>query len=179
MSVIELLRRFDGRHVSALEALSVALPRCDSTVDQLLSAAGFSDTTVQVGATWVLKRWLEEGVPQVEESAAVLVELLKIACHWEVRLHLLQILSQIRIPTRSREALRVLLLRLTADQNKLVRAWALSVYAELADQSEVLRHEVLSALQGAETDCAASVRARVRQIRKLYSWTSLTGRPQA
>ena len=140
--------------------------RNDDSVAQLMAVAEHDDTTVQVGATWILKRWLEEGVPQVERSAANLVQLLNYATYWEVRLHLLQMLASLRIPARSLSGLKRLLPSLLMDDNKFVRAWALSVLAEIADQSETLRQDVISTIQDAENDDAASVRARVRQIQK-------------
>jgi hypothetical protein len=151
------------------------MSRSDDTVAQLLAVAEHDETKVQVGSTWILKRWLEEGVPQVEKSAATLVQLLKQATYWEVRLHLLQMLASIRIPTRSLKALEMRLPSLLVDDNKFVRAWALSLLATVADQCEASRQEAISTIQNSENDEAASVRARVRQIQKRYEWTSQTG----
>jgi len=65
---------------------------------------------------------------------------------------------------------------LLVDDNKFVRAWALSVLAEIGDQRETMRQDAISAIQDAEKDDAASVRARVRQIQKRYNWTTKPGR---
>ncbi|MCA9066440.1 MAG: hypothetical protein KDA96_25405 [Planctomycetaceae bacterium] len=176
MNLIEALQNFDGKRTSELERLSASLPRNDDSVAQLLAVAEHDDTTVQVGSTWILKRWLEEGSPQVEKSAANLVRLLKHATYWEVRLHLLQMLTSLRVPARSLSGLKRLLTRLLTDDNKFVRAWSLSVLAEIADQSEAMRRDVISTIEDAENDEAASVRARVRQIQKRYKWTTQTGR---
>ena len=176
MNLIESLRKFDGKRTSELERLSVLMSRSDDSVAQLLAVAEHDETTVQVGATWILKRWLEEGVPQVEKSAANLVQLLKYSTYWEVRLHLLQMLSSLRIPARSLAGLKKLLSSLLRDDNKFVRAWALSVLAEIADQSEALRHDAISTIHEAENDDSASVRARVRQIQKRYKWTAQNSR---
>ncbi|NJN79212.1 MAG: hypothetical protein HC797_01335 [Anaerolineales bacterium] len=143
---------------------------------QLLAIAEHEHTTMQVGATWILKRWLEEGVPQVERLAANLVRLLKDATYWEVQLHLLQMLALLRIPARSLSVLKSLLPSMLMDDNKFVRAWALSVLAEIADQNEALRQDVIFTLHDAENDGNASVRARLRQIQKRYKWTTQTGR---
>lgn len=176
MNLIESLRKFDGRRTSELERLSSSMSRNDDSVVQLLAAAEHDETTVQVGSTWILKRWLEEGVPEVEDMAANLVRLLKSATYWEVRLHLLQMLASIRVPARSLPELKRLLPILLTDDNKFVRAWALSVLAEIADQSDAMRKDVISTIQDAENDEAASVRARVRQLQKRYKWITQTGR---
>lgn len=176
MNLIEFLRKFDGKQTSELVRLSDSMSRNDDTVAQLLALAEHEDTTVQVGSTWILKRWLEEGVPQVEKSAANLVRLLMNAKDWEVRLHLLQMLASTRIPERSLSELKGLLPYLLLDDNKFVRAWALSVLAETGDQSEALRQDVISTIQDAENDRAPSIRARVRQIQKRYKWITQTCR---
>ncbi len=176
VDLIESLRRFDGKRTSELERRSASMPRSDESVARLLAAAEHDETTVRVGSTWILKRWHEEGVPQVEKSAASLVRLLNHEVAWEVRLHLLQMLSSVRIPATSVTGLMRLLPGLLIDDNKLVRAWALGVLAAIGDQSEALRQDVISTLRDAEDDHAASVRARVRQIRKRYQWAAQADR---
>ncbi|GAB5442155.1 MAG: hypothetical protein Fues2KO_25040 [Fuerstiella sp.] len=176
MSLIESLQKFDGKRTSELERLSDSMPRNRDSVAQLLAYAEHDDTAVQVGSTWILKRWLEEGVPQVEKSAAALVQLLKYATYWEVRLHLLQMLASLRVPARTIPGLKKLLPGLLVNDNKFVRAWALSVLAEIADQQETMRKDVILTIRDAANDDAASVRARVRQIQKRYKWTAETGR---
>ncbi|WP_146400440.1 HEAT repeat domain-containing protein [Pseudobythopirellula maris] len=136
--------------------------------------AEHDEARIQVGATWILKRWHDEGALPVERSVESIVRILKKAAHWEVRLHLLQILADHSLPARSITALQKLLPTLLADDNKLVRAWAISVLAATADQRKALRHNVDSLLREAENDEAASVRARVRQIRKRYKWLAST-----
>lgn len=176
VSLIESLQKFDGKRTSELERLSDSMPRNGDFVAQLLAYAEHDDTVVQVGSTWILKRWLQEGVPQVEKSAAALVQLLKHATYWEVRLHLLQMLASLRVPSRTVPGLKKLLPGLLVDDNNFVRAWALSVLAELADQQETMRKDVILTIRDAANDDAASVRARVRQIQKRYKWTAETGR---
>jgi hypothetical protein len=170
MNLIESLKEVDGKRASAFEQLSASIPRADVSTARLLAAAAHDDTAIQVGATWILKRWLEEGVPEVERSAAKLAGLLNHATHWESRLHLLQMLTSLRIPATSLPGLRMSLPNLLKDGNKFVRAWALSVLANIADQWCEFREDAMSRIQDAQNDDAASVRARVRQIQKRYKW---------
>jgi hypothetical protein len=93
VNLVESLRHFDGKRTAELERLSASMSPSAGSVARLLAVAEYDETTVQVGATWILKRWLEEGVPQVERSAVNLVQLLAHATHWQVRLHLLQMLA--------------------------------------------------------------------------------------
>jgi HEAT repeat protein len=176
VNLIHTLQDFDGKRTVVLERLNATLPRNESSMAQLLAVAEHDDTTLQVGATWILKRWFEDGEPLIERSVSNLVQLLKHASYWEVRLHLLQILAFVPIPTRSLSVLKKVLHEFLTNENKFVRAWALSVFASIADQNESLRSDALSMLQSAEHDEAASVRARVRQIHKRFKWTTDSGR---
>jgi len=176
VNLIESLRQFDGKRTVDLERLSDSLPRSDDSVARLLVVAEHDETTVQVGATWILKRWLEEGVPHVERSAVHLVQLLTHATHWQARLHLLQMLASLCVPVESLSVLVKELSGLLMDDNKFVRAWALSALANVADQNDALRQDVNSTIEDAENDEAASVRARVRQIQKRYSWATQAAR---
>lgn len=170
MSLLAKLRSFDGKHTAVLEQLSDTLPRNIDSVAQLLMIAEHDDTKMQVAATWLLKQWHEEGVPEIAIAVADLIQIAKDATYWEVRLHLLQLLASIHIPASSMPTLRKLLPGLMADENKFVRAWAISVFAAMGDQNDSLRKKVGSVLVDAENDEAASVRARVRQLRKKYRW---------
>jgi hypothetical protein len=105
VNLVESLRHFDGKRTSELERLSASMSPSAGSVARLLAVAEYDETTVQVGATWILKRWLEEGVPQVERSAVNLVQLLAHATHWQVRLHLLQMLASLRVPVKAVSAL--------------------------------------------------------------------------
>jgi hypothetical protein len=176
VNLIHKIQDFDGKRTAVLERLNATLPRNGSSMAQLLAVAEHDDTKLQVGATWILKRWFEDGDPQIERFVANLVQILKSASYWEVRLHLLQILASVCIPARSLSMLKKVLHNLLTDENKSVRAWAMSVFATIADQNESLRREARSLLQNAEHDQAAAVRARVRQIRKRYVWTNDAGR---
>jgi len=175
MNLVESLRQFDGKRTVDLERLSDSLPRSDDTVARLLALAEHDEMTVQVGATWILKRWLEEGGPHVERSAVHLVQLLTHATHWQARLHLLQMLASLCVPVESLSVLAKELSGLLMDDNKFVRAWALSTLANVANQNDALRQKVISMMKNAGNDDAASVRARVRQIQKRYSWATQAG----
>lgn len=172
MELIKALQDFDGKRTGVLEQLDASLPRDDSSATQLLEIAKHPNTNLQVAATWILKRWSEDGDPHIEDAAASLVELLKNAVHWEVRLHLLQMLSRTRIPSTSLSILKKELQCLMADKNKLVRAWSIGVYVAAADQNDALRAGAIAILEKTDLDEAASVRARIRQIRKRYKWTT-------
>lgn len=179
MEIVSALESFDGKRTVVLEQLNDQLPRTERVMAELLAVAEHDEDRFQVGATWILKKWSDEGEPLVAKSVATFVRILKQAVCWEVRLHLLQMLVSLDIPKRSQSALLKKLRDLLSDQNKLIRAWAVSVWVAIADQNEILRQEAIERLEQLEVDEAASVRARVRQLRKKYRWTQASGTTEA
>lgn len=170
MNILASLRTFDGKHTDILEQLNATLPRNDNSLEELLAIATHDNVQLQVGSTWILKRWHDEGEPIIETRIPTFVEVLIHAEYWEVRLHMLQILATISIPPNIAAALKKTLRKLLTEDNKFVRGWAYSVFASIGDQDSSCRKQILSLLNEAENDEAASVKARVRQIRKRYSW---------
>ncbi|MEZ6095409.1 MAG: hypothetical protein R3C03_14465 [Pirellulaceae bacterium] len=141
-----------------MSALAAIKPDEESSA-QLLAIAQHDDERLQVAATWILKQWSDQGVPLVESCIDELVPILGNASHWEVQLHLLQILAEQKIPAGVTRALKKILDRLIVNGNKLVRAWTYGAFAALADQHPTHRKPVLAILNEAINEQAASVRA--------------------
>ena len=97
-----------------------------------------------------------------------LAGLLKNAEHPDARLHVLQCLDRAVSGLKSAERTRLAkALRADLDHERpFVRAWALSVLVRLAGETASIREWVGEAVEGAEADEKASVKARVRQLRK-------------
>lgn len=171
-NLIRALRDFDGKRTDVLEQLIISLPRRGDLLVRMLEIAQHPEVDVQIGATWILKRWFEIERSLFSEAISNLVRLLTNAEHWEVRLHILQILAVSSVPTESIPALKESLKLLYQNENKLLRAWSLSVLVSLADQCHDLRETAIIHLSSADHDIAASVRARTRQLKKIYKWTT-------
>ncbi len=170
--VTQALMEFDGKRTAVLDQLIASLDRNKETVTLMLDVADHRETNVQVGATWILKRWFKNEQLLFDGMTSKCTKLLMKAKHWEVRLHLLQVVALMHIPAEALSGLKNLLTDLLQDENKLVRAWSLSAFATLADQHPKLRGQARSEMKTAEIDGPASVRARIRQIRKHYRWAA-------
>lgn len=169
-SLREELRRFDGRHVAPLAALGSRLLQEADGTDELIRIASGDDERSQIAATWVLKWLQEQRVRFTAAQVRALLRSLDRAGCWEARLHLLQMLAGLEIPSPAARALHGTLARYVRDPGKLVRAWSYSGFFVLADQHPRFRPEVLGLLDAASEDEAASVRARVRRIRGAVGW---------
>ena len=171
MSFVSILREFDGKSVEFLERIDATITRDEESLAGLFAAAKHDHLSIQVGATWLLKRWHEaEAKPEVGRHTTKVVNLLCRAEHWEVQLHLLQILATVRLDRKPWKRLKEQLGNLARSENTFVRAWTHSVFAAIGDGDESFREEALERMNEAEIEDAASVRARIRQIRKRYPW---------
>ncbi len=122
----------------------------------------------EVGATWLVKHHIEAGAAMNPNQADKWYALAPELSAWEAKLHLLQCMPAVPVPSgHERRIERWLSACLTSEQ-KFVRAWALSGYADLACAHPKYRDQAMDMLEDArENDPAASVRARARQVLKM------------
>lgn len=117
-------------------------------------------------ASWLLKHHLEQGFLIDEPCSRKIVLHAMRVNHWESRLHLLQILPLVQIDSELVHNLFQHLRGLTAESNKLVRAWAYNGLHEIALQYPFYKPEALRLLLAAAESEAPSVQARIRKIMK-------------
>ena len=172
MDLTEALQQFDGKHVEPLETFANQLrPNdIDGHLEALLKQARSKNQRTQVASTWIVKRLSERDVSFSKQQSRDLLRLLSSVSHWEAKLHLLQLLDRLEIPARSSRQLKTTIEQLLDDDNKLIRTWAYNGLYVLADQHPRYQDDVLALLDLSQADPAASVKARVRRIRKTSSW---------
>ena len=163
------LEQFDGVHVDALAAMAEQLEPDAATLDALCQLAQSEESRLQVGATWLLKHYAENGAKLSNASSVQLIEALAHETHWEARLHFLQMLPRMTIAPERTDRLWSLLLLQAEDGNKFIRAWAFGGLAMIADAHETYRPNAIKRLRQAQ-DEAASIRARIRQLRRRNAW---------
>lgn len=163
---------FDGKHTAPLDAFAARQAPTAAAIRALTAMAGAPDLKHQSAATWLLKHYGEDGLAFTARQTAALLALLPCVTHWEAKLHLLQIFPNLTIQEGEAPALLTLLTgpAYLGDANKLVRAWTYNALAELAAQHRAQRPEVQALLARGAEDAAASVRARLRGIRKAQAW---------
>ena len=118
----------------------------------------------QRGATWLLKRYLQDGGYLGALEIASIYKLLPVLAHWESRLHLLQSIPFMPIAKTEKITVERFLRKSLSDDNKFVRAWAYSGFYELSLQYEEYREETTTLMEMALRDEVPSVKARVRKI---------------
>ena len=166
----EALNAFDGKHTDSLERIATRLPVDQALLDGLSELALDDDLKLQSAATWLLKRFAEAGVTLNDSQGARLLQVLKRDSHWEAKLHVLQMLDRLSVPQEERGTAMEQAVAQTEESNRLIRAWSYHGIAVVADGHQQYRLEAQTWLSHGETDEAASVRARIRRLRKKYIW---------
>ncbi len=125
-----------------------------------------SDVSLQKGATWLIKRYLENENQIGKSEIISIFQKLELIEQWESKLHILQILSYMPIGRPQKKLVEVFLRDCLAGDNKFVRAWAYNGFYELAMQYPEHKKETRQFFEMAMRDEAPSVKSRIRNIMK-------------
>ncbi|MCH9654730.1 MAG: hypothetical protein K0U86_06715 [Planctomycetes bacterium] len=142
MNLQQEIANWNGRSVDDLEEIYeryVAETGVGSELVRLLK-----EPSLQRGASWLLKRFLEEGQAGAISSDDLkgVFESLSGLEDWESELHLLQSLPCLTIGKRNAKRVESFLRDCVVRENKFVRAWAYNGFHELALQHPKYQAEV-------------------------------------
>ena len=174
MDILEEIAAFDGKHTDVLEAIVAGLSPEPPVIQALCDIAQRDEAKFQAASTWILKCFQERGTIFSLVQVRDILDLFNHVTYWEARLHLLQMLSEFTIPATQKEFLHHALLDCLNDTNKFVRAWSYQGLASLAEQYDEFRPEVIALLDVGQHEEAASVKTRIRNIRKKAKWAGST-----
>ncbi len=170
MSLRSDIEQWDKKAVQPIARAYNAHASSPSYIDDLLGM--LNEPTLEVGASWMLKHAIEAG-DLVGESLEPnqLTALYRDATrltHWESRLHLLQIMEFLPIPTRATSNAERFVRDGLSSKHKFVRAWAFSGMHALATNHPEFQAEANMLFEQAvsEENEPASVKARVRKLIK-------------
>src|SRR3984893_3953700 len=166
MSIRDELKQFDGKHTDVLEGILSRHRPTNSFIRALVILVADKEPKIQTAATWLLKRLAENEVQFKAEHLMALFGSLSELTHWISKLHVCQMLQYVAIPKDSDRTVALFLERNLRDENKYLRAWSYNGFYELARRHEKYIAYALEQLERGETDKAASVKARIRNIRK-------------
>ena len=164
MSVYLDLSRFDGKSLVELKSIKAARDSSSELLADLVEITGDDDKNMQIGATWLLRAYLEEGARLSAEQIGRLVLRLPTLHDGFSRLHICQSMRQIEVSARHAEAFAVFFRECLLSKNTFLRAWAPDGFCRLAARHPRYDAEVRVLIEKALADPAASVRARARKI---------------
>lgn len=163
MSLRHRLAAADPRRVEELEAIRGDHPGSPELLGELAVLVGDPEERMRLGASWLLRAFLEDGVPFRGEDVRVLARALPAATDGFTRLHLCQAMRHIPVGAEELPGVLDFLRECWRSSNTFVRAWAPDALAQLARRHPELEGEAARMLEAALSDPRASVRARARR----------------
>lgn len=164
MTLSDEIGLWDGKTVAIIDDIFNRYRDQPTFLDELVN--GLADPQLQRGGSWLLKKALEEkqalSSAQVEQIYMVLDQL----DHWETKLHILQSMDKLPIPSEQAATVEAFLQRCLNDKKKFVKAWAYNGYHLLGRQHPIYQTEADALLQKGLLEESASVKARIRNILK-------------
>ncbi|MCG7965735.1 MAG: hypothetical protein JAY63_03990 [Candidatus Thiodiazotropha taylori] len=164
MSIRKALQEWNGKAADDIDRL-YGLYRTDDAFISLILPL-FKQPDCEAGATWLLKRYLEDHKCIDDSFMDEVFESLASLNHWQSKLHLLQCLSYFKISKTNKKKLESFLRECLTSDNKFVRAWAYNGFYELAIQHPQYMQETKTFFEMAMRDEAPSIKARIRNIMK-------------
>lgn len=163
MSLIAGIEEWDEKSKVQIERVYLDHSTSDSFFTDLIELLGSEET--EVGVTWLMKRYLEEGSREISGAVAdVIFGFAKDLTRWESKLHLLQSLDYLPITAGSADTVLEFVRSCAQDDAKFVRAWAYSGFIELASRFPKYEQEADDVVARAmEVETAGSVLARIRR----------------
>jgi len=120
--------------------------------------------SLQNGATWLIKQFVTNTSSIPGRDTQQILLLIPVLCGWKSKLHILQCMPYISIPTACSNMIESFVRECILDKNKFVRAWGYGGLYELARHFPQYREEAEKIMEMGLIDEPASVRARIRQI---------------
>lgn len=164
VSLSHEIRAWDGKSADDIRAVYDRHCTTDAFVPTLVQL--LPDPSHQKGASWLIKRYLDQGGTLPEELGRQFYASISSLEHWESKLHVLQCLPSVPISVECKPGVETFLRDCLLDDVKFVRAWAYSGFYELARQYQSLQKEAIQILELGLRDEPASVKVRIRKALK-------------
>ena len=155
---------WDAKNVAEIKEIYQRYRSDSDFAAQLISF--FDSAELEVGATWLLKHYLEQGGTLTKTEVARLHRSFKHLQHWSAKLHVLQCAEYWLVPKRYQQSTLAFIRSCLDHQRPFVRANAHHSFFWFANQFPEFREEVLQGFDNASTQETASVQARIRNLRK-------------
>ena len=162
----EALGRYDGKATELLTEIRAAFGARQTFLSELVSLASHEEAPISDGATWLIKALLDDGARLTGSETEALLGRLNTITSWQAQLHICQSIRHLAIPTPLASNCADWFEALLKSNRPFLRAWSMDALQELALRNAMLAGRAAAALQAAEQDPAASVRARARRWRE-------------
>lgn len=161
----EQISEFDGRSTTILGEAEARHKNDADYLESLIALTSDPANEVSSGATWLLKSFLEGGGSLSDVETTSLMRQLDNVTVWDAQLHICQSARYLSLNGSDAAVFALWLEPLLAHRRPFVRAWSVDALCRVAVQSPKYKKDAQDAIAAASEDDAASVRARVRNIR--------------
>lgn len=162
---IQVLKTWDSKDTECLIEVHNKYSADKQFINSLVSLCKEYDVLHSV--TWLLKHHMDLGGQFNSNQSEQIIALMNTELPWQDRLHLLQLFPALSFGKQTKMKLICFARYCLTDDNKFVRAWAYNAFYLLSRQFSELKEEAEEFLLQAEQDEAPSVKARIRNIRKM------------
>lgn len=162
--LLEDLREYDGKAITILGEIEARHGKSAAYAADLVGLAAHETAQVSDGATWLLKAYLESGGTLGAAATRRLFDSLDRITPWQAQLHLCQVMDRLDLPAAQAAAVVAWLTPLLQHKRPFLRAWSMNALQHVAAQHPRFAGAAKAALEAAEKDGAASVRARARNV---------------
>ncbi len=162
------LSEYDGKTVAILKTLEARFSSDANYINDLIDLLADVEPAMSDGSTWLLKSWLENGGELSKSQTKRLTDLISTLQSWVAQLHICQSIGCLRLDEAQARKLVVWLTPLLSHRRPFLRAWSLDALCAVGEAHSHYWDKARSALQAAQNDEAASVRARVRKLQDRF-----------
>ncbi|MEL7497450.1 MAG: hypothetical protein AAFN77_07560 [Planctomycetota bacterium] len=164
MNLLKAISKWDGQSVKDLEPVWKRFSSDPQFAETAISLIG--EAELEVAATWLLKRYLEsEGELTATQTGSIFKQANNIS-NWESKIQVLQSSPYFKVSKRHLKPWESFVRTQIESSNKLIKAWALTAFAEIAKTFPDYEREANALLDEAAENGSAAIKARVRDIRK-------------
>lgn len=164
--LLEALSEFDGKALTLLGETNARFEQEPDYLTSLIEISRCDGGHVSSGATWLLKHHLENGDVLTPFEAAGFLSSFPSLKDWQAKLHFCQSLQFVDLSLVDCNALGIWLKCNLSHEKPFLRAWSLDGLVQIGLAHEGHMPDIMAALENAREDCAASVRARARNLFK-------------
>lgn len=161
MSLNQAIKKWDRKSSDYIS--DVYANYCDSSSFSSELITLMEQERLQLGASWLLKKHVENGAILDSKESIKFYALLNKLEYWETKLHVLQCIHSTKIQGAQKNKVEEFLRKCLSDTNKFIRAWGYNGFYELSKQHKQYQKETKELFEMALRDEAASVKARVRK----------------
>ncbi len=163
------LQEYDGVAVTILSEAMVSCRHQPDYYDELVSLCFDKTQMISDGSTWILKAEVDEGAQLSPDLIRRIVNSLDELHSWQAKLHICQSFDRFNCDPDQTDGFFNWAKELSNHPRPFLRAWSLHVQVLIGLKFEKHRQASERALYAAESDEAASVRARARKLQELVS----------